>query len=210
MKNPSSRLLNYAKRIQALAETGQHYAPSDYDMDRYHELEQIAAEMIAVVTDNEIATVTTAIAEKNGYRTPKVDVRAVVFNAQHEILMVKENVDGCWSLPGGWAEVGFTPAEVAVKETAEEAGMKVEPVKLLAVLDKKCHNHPPDILYIYKLFIECKPMNSIIETGYETSEAGFFSLQNLPPLSTPRNTLEQIEMMFGFHHGTVNWPVIDL
>ncbi len=209
MTNPSSRLLNLAKRIQALAETGQHYAPSDYDMDRYQELEQIATEMIAVATNNEITTISTAIAEKNGYRTPKVDVRAVVFNKQHEILMVKENADGCWSLPGGWAEVGFTPAEVAVKETAEEAGMKVEPVKLLAVLDKKCHNHPPDILYIYKLFIECKPLNSNIDTGYETSEAGFFPLENLPPLSTPRNTREQMEMMFAFHRGEVDWPVID-
>lgn len=64
--------------------------------------------------------------ERNGYQTPKVDIRAVIFNESGEILMVKEKVDGCWSLPGGWADVGYTPSEVAVKEVREETGLEVK------------------------------------------------------------------------------------
>lgn len=210
MNNSTHRLLNLAKRIQSLSETGQHYAPSDYDMDRYLELEQIAVEMIAVITQNEINPVATAIQERQGYRTPKVDVRAVVFNAQDEILMAQEKIDGKWSLPGGWAEVGYTPAETAVKETAEEAGMKVRPVRLLAVMDKRCHEHPPDIHYLYKIFIACEPLSDIAETGYETYEAAFFPIDKLPPLSLPRNTPGQIEMMFAFRKNERPWPYIDL
>ncbi|MEX0987787.1 MAG: NUDIX hydrolase [Bacteroidales bacterium] len=203
-------LLNLAKRVQALAENGQHYAETDFDMDRYTELEQIAIEMISLVTQNKIEGIGVEIREKNGYRTPKVDVRAVVFNEQDEILMVREKVDGNWSLPGGWADVGYTPAEIAVKETGEEAGMAVKPIRLLAVFDKKCHNHPPDIYYAYKIFIECKPLNDKIETGYETTEAGFFPLNELPELSTPRNTKNQIEMMFSFRKKELDWPYIDM
>ncbi|MEX2370342.1 MAG: NUDIX hydrolase [Bacteroidales bacterium] len=203
-------LLNLAKRVQALAENGQHYAETDFDMDRYTELEQIAIEMISLVTQNKIEGIGVEIREKNGYRTPKVDVRAVVFNEQDEILMVREKVDGNWSLPGGWADVGYTPAEIAVKETREEAGMAVKPIRLLAVFDKKCHNHPPDIYYAYKIFIECKPLNDKIETGYETTEAGFFPLNELPELSTPRNTKNQIEMMFSFRKKELDWPYIDM
>lgn len=208
--NNTSFLLNLAKRVQALAETGQHFSESDYDMDRYTELEQIALEMISLVTRNDISLVSSSIQEKNGYRTPKVDVRAVVFNQEKQILMVREQIDGNWSLPGGWADVGFTPAEIAVKETREEAGVKVEPVRLLAIFDKKCHNHPPDVHYAYKIFIECRILEATIQTGYETTDAGFFGIEALPPLSTPRNTKEQVEMMFRFRDKQLHWPHIDL
>ncbi|MEX0982819.1 MAG: NUDIX hydrolase [Bacteroidales bacterium] len=210
MTNSISLLLNLAKRVQALSENGQHYAESDYDMDRYTELEMIAVEMISLVTHSDIKTISVGIEEKNGYRTPKVDVRAVVFNKNNEILMVREEIDGNWSLPGGWADVGFTPAEIAVKETFEEAGMDAEAVRLLAIFDKKCHDHPPDIFYAYKIFIECNPLNNKLNTGYETSDAGFFPVERLPELSTPRNTKEQIEMMFAFHKEEITWPFIDM
>ncbi len=210
MTNSTSLLLNLAKRVQALSENGQHYAESDYDMDRYTELEKIAVEMISLITHTDIEKINAGIEEKNGYRTPKVDVRAVIFNEKNEILMVREEVDGNWSLPGGWADVGFTPAEIAVKETFEEAGMDVEAVRLLAIFDKKCHNHPPDIFYAYKIFIECNPLNDKLNTGYETSDAGFFPIDGLPELSTPRNTKEQIEMMFAFRKKQITWPFIDL
>ena len=210
MTNSTSLLLNLAKRVQALSENGQHYADSEYDMDRYTELEKIAVEIISLVTHSDIEKISAGIEEKNGYRTPKVDVRAVIFNENNEILMVREEIDGNWSLPGGWADVGFTPAEIAVKETFEEAGMDVEAVRLLAIFDKKCHNHPPDIFYAYKIFIECNPLNDKLNTGYETTDAGFFPVAGLPELSTPRNTKEQIEMMFAFRKKEINWPFIDL
>ncbi|MCF8226720.1 MAG: NUDIX hydrolase [Bacteroidales bacterium] len=208
--NNTIQLINLAKRVQALAEIGQHYAHTDYDLDRYTELEKISIVMMSLMTDKEVEQIALGIEEKKGYRTPKADVRAVVFNDDDEILMVREEIDGNWSLPGGWADIGFTPAEIAVKETEEEAGMKVEAKRLLAVFDKKCHDHPPDVHYAYKIFIECKALNDKLETGYETSDAGFFSLKNLPELSKPRNTLKQVELMFAFRKKEISWPYIDL
>ena len=204
-----NQLLLLAKQVQALAETGLHFSEDDYDLDRYTNLEEVAIHMISLLTGISSETIQMATPEKNGYRTPKVDVRAVVFNEQDEILLVRERADSLWALPGGWCDVGYTPTEIAEKETAEEAGIKVKADRLLAVFDKKCHDHPEDLFYAYKIFLECKAETYDITTGMETLDVGFFKQNNYPELSTPRNTASQIDRMFDFHHQRLHWPIID-
>jgi len=202
-------LLLLAKRVQAVAENGLHYSENDYDIDRYNDLEEIATRMIALITNLSTDTIRVATPEKNGYRTPKIDVRCVIFNDSDEILMVKERVDSCWSLPGGWCDVGYTPREVAEKEAFEEAGIRVRAHRVLAIFDKKQHTHPEDLFYTYTIFMECVPENLDISTGMETLDVGFFKQGSLPELSTPRNTLYQIDRMFDFHFKRIDWPLID-
>lgn len=207
--NNTRELIVLAKRIQALSENGQHYSENDYDLDRYQELDEISRRIIVLLTKMDPKLIDTFLPEKNGYRTPKVDVRAVVFNDSDQILMVREKIDGKWSLPGGWADIGYTPTEIAEKETHEEAGMKVKAKRVLAVLDKKCYDHPEDLYYAYKIFIECDPLDKNMKTGFETLDVGFFSLDELPELSKPRNTADQIKMMFEFRAKKRDWPHID-
>lgn len=204
-----NQLLLLAKQVQALAETGLHFSENDYDLDRYTNLEEVAIHMISLLTGISSETIQMATPEKNGYRTPKVDVRAVIFNEQDEILLVREKADSLWALPGGWCDVGFTPSEIAVKETKEEAGLEVEAGRLLAVFDKKCHDHPEDLFYAYKIFLECTAEKYEITTGMETLDAGFFAQNRLPELSTPRNTRGQVDKMFDFHFNRIHWPLID-
>jgi len=208
MKN-QNEMLQLVKQVQALAETGLHFSENDYDLDRYQVLEEISLRMLSLVTGLPAETIELTTPERNGYRTPKVDVRAVVFNDQDEILMVKERIDSRWSLPGGWCDVGYTPTETAEKEAFEEAGIKVKVSRLLAVFDKKCHDHPEDLFYSYKIFLECEAVDYEITTGMETLDVGFFGQEDLPELSTPRNTAGQIHKMFDFHFNRLQWPVID-
>jgi ADP-ribose pyrophosphatase YjhB (NUDIX family) len=165
--------------------------------------------MLSLLTGFSAETIAAETPERNGYRTPKVDVRAVVFNDKDEILLVQERIDSRWSLPGGWCDVGYTPTEIAEKETYEEAGIQVKVKRLLAVLDKKCHEHPEDLFYSYKIFMECEAGSYDINTGMETLDVGFFGINEIPELSTPRNTAAQIRMMFDFHFNKILWPVID-
>lgn len=208
MKN-QTEMLQLVKQVQALAENGLHYSENDFDLDRYQNLEEIALRMLSLVTGLPDETIRVATPEHNGYRTPKVDVRAVVFNDRDEILMVKERVDSRWSLPGGWCDVGYTPTETAVKEVLEEAGIQVKVTRLLAIFDKKCHDHPEDLFYAYKIFLECEAENLEINTGMETLDVDFFAQDRLPELSTPRNTAGQIHKMFDFHFNRIHWPVVD-
>lgn len=202
-------ILNEVEQIQALSEIGIHYSKNDFDLKRYQEISELCIAVLSRITDIPEQELKEKIVESDGYKTPKVDVRAVVFNKDHEILMVRERIDNCWSLPGGWADIGYTPSEVAVKESKEEAGASVKPVRLLGILDKRCHNHPADIYYIYKVFIECAFIGWVGSDLIETSDYGFYSLENLPTLSTPRNTIEQIRKLFDYHNGTLTEPMFD-
>ena len=202
-------LLQLATHGQALAANGLHYSANDYDLDRYSHLEEISLRMISLVSGLSSETIEMATPERNGYRTPKVDVRCVIFNDRDEILLVRERIDSRWSLPGGWCDVGYTPTEVAEKEAFEEAGIRVKAGRLLAVLDKKKHEHPEDLYYAYKIFLECVAEDFAVKPGMETLEAGFFKEDQLPELSTPRNTASQIHLMFDFHSNRIQWPVID-
>jgi ADP-ribose pyrophosphatase YjhB (NUDIX family) len=205
----NDKLLTLAKRVQAIAESGLHYTESDWDTDRYKELEKIVMEMISKITDQPFEVVKVALPDRYGYKTPKIDVRAVLINPENEILLVKERVDSRWSMPGGWCDIGFTPREIAEKEAEEEAGILLKAGRLLAVLDKKCHDHPEDLHYTYKIFIECTAEEYSISTGMETLDVGFFKQDQLPELSTPRNTKGQIDKMFDFHYGRLHWPLLD-
>lgn len=197
------------KRIQALAETGLEFNENTYDRERYTELHEISLQILSQMTNMQVEKISAVISDKNGYKTPKVDVRAVVFNEKNQILLIQEKADNCWAMPGGWADIGYSPAEVAVKECFEEAGLKAEPVKLLAVLDKQKQKMPPAFEYVYKIFMLCRKLNDNISVGTETSDVGWFDENNLPPLSTPRNNIEQIKLMFQFQRGEKTEPVFD-
>jgi ADP-ribose pyrophosphatase YjhB (NUDIX family) len=194
-------LLAIAKRLQSIAQAGIFYSEDKpFDRERYQEISDISVQILGQLTDEPIEKIGNLFTqERDGYQTPKVDIRAVVFNELGEILMVKEKVDDCWSLPGGWADVGYTPAEVAVKEVWEETGLEVKTVRVLAVIDKRNHPHPPEGWYVYKIFILCEKIGGeILQNTTETSDIQYFSLNNVPPLSEPRNVISQIKLMFEF------------
>jgi len=189
--------LSLGKQLLAIAQAGVEYSHNKYDIDRYNQIKELALDILQNFTLATMEELSSIIIDEKGYPTPKVDVRGVVFRGD-KILLVKETIDDRWSIPGGWADIGLTPFEVAKKEVSEEAGLEVLPVKLLAVLDKKNHKHPPDLFHIYKIFILCEEAGGTLKAGMETSEVNFFGLDDLPPLSEPRITVEQIEMMFEF------------
>lgn len=200
--------LEWAKQIQAIAQTGLTYTKDIYDIERYEYLRQLSIDILSNYTTINDKKIKLTFASETGYATPKVDIRAVVFK-QNKVLLVREKIDGAWALPGGWADIGLSPSEVAVKEVKEESGYTVEPVRLLAVLDKKFHNHPPEPYHVYKFFIHCEIVGGDAQSGIETSAVDFFEENKLPELSTERNTYEQIKLMFEFLHNPHKEVIID-
>ncbi|WP_197268693.1 NUDIX hydrolase N-terminal domain-containing protein [Paenibacillus alvei] len=192
------RQLHWAKRIQALAQIGLTYSDNPYDRERYEELRDISVDMMTSCSDVDKEQVRVSFASDTGYATPKVDVRGVVFR-DGKLLLVKEKADGAWSLPGGWADIGFSPSEVVVKEIQEESGFQALAIRLLAVLDKRFHQHPPEPNHVYKLFILCDIIGGEAMSGTETSGVGFFAENELPPLSAERNTEAQLRLLFQIH-----------
>lgn len=193
----SNYWIEVAKKLQAISQCGLTYCTDKYDIERYEELRELSCDIMNKISYTTVEKVEELFANENGYATPKVDVRGVIFK-NNKILMVQEKLDDKWSLPGGWADIGLSPSQVVVKEIREEASLLTTPLRLLAVLHKKCHPHPPSPYDTYKIFILCEVKDGEIKPGMETSDVGFFSLDNLPPLSLERNTKNQIEMLFDF------------
>lgn len=197
-----SKVLACAQRLQAIAQTGLEYAASPYDLDRYQEVRTLSTRLLEELTDEPYEKIIRLFASDDGYQTPKVDVRAVLFQGTDQILLIQEKVDlGKWTLPGGWADVGYTPFEVAVKEAREEAGLIVRPIRLLALLDKRKYTHPLQAWYVYKAFIRREVEGGELATDtMETAGARWFRRDELPnlELSTDRVTQSQLTTLFRF------------
>ncbi|MCM3748675.1 NUDIX hydrolase [Paenibacillus pasadenensis] len=200
--------LSWAREMQAIAQTGLTYSRDVYDSERYEQLRRLSIEIMSSYTGAGEKEIEMSFAAGEGYATPKVDVRGVVFR-NGKLLLVRERSDGCWCLPGGWAETGLSPRENAVKEIREESGFETRAVRLLAVLDKLKHSHPPGANHIYKLFLLCEITGGEASGGVETSEAAFFAEHELPPLSLSRNTAEQLALMFEYMRNPNKPALID-
>jgi ADP-ribose pyrophosphatase YjhB (NUDIX family) len=190
--------LDTAKKLQSIAQAGLEYGADKYDLERYQMIRDISVEIMQHYTECPVDKIVDLFAGETGYQTPKVDVRGVIFR-NNKILMVREGIDGNWTLPGGWADVGYSPFEIAAKEVWEEAGLEVKPIKLLAVFDKLKHAHPPDAYHVYKLFILCEDSGGDIKPGMETLDVKWVARDEHMPLSIPRITQEQIDTMFSFY-----------
>ncbi len=198
--------LDWAQRLQAIAQTGLHYEPHPFDRERYEAMREIAAEMIAAYGGAEIDVIRDLYSAQTGHATPKVDVRGVVFKGD-ALLLVRENLDGGrWTLPGGWADINEVPSAATVREVYEETGYLTHAAKLLAVYDRRLHGHSPTLFHSYKLFFLCELLADQPSTAYrdetsasyqETGEARFFREDMLPEdLSIGRVTPSQIKRFF--------------
>ncbi len=127
-----------------------------------------------------------------------MDVRAAVFDGGR-ILLVKEPDDGGWSLPGGWADIGETPAEAAVREVREESGYRVRAVRLLSAYDRDRQGHTPIPYHVYKLVFLCEVMDRTPARAVDADGVGFFGEHELPELSLSRVIPDQIERLFEHH-----------
>lgn len=183
--------LTFAKRLHAIASTGEHFAAHVYDRERYSEIGAIASQMLASLADTPVERIPDLFpVYAKGYATPQVDVRGAILR-DGKILLVREASDSRWTLPGGYAEVGLSLTQNVIKEVQEEAGLETRVVRLLGIRHKAAHAYKPDIRDFYKIFFLCECDQDVQpQSGVETTEVGFFSVDALPPLSTGR-TIEK-------------------
>jgi ADP-ribose pyrophosphatase YjhB (NUDIX family) len=190
--------LGWVARLQAIAQAGLELSEGVYDRERYAAVRALAAEIAAahleLPTPAERMALDELLAGDGGYPTPKVDIRALV-RRDPEVLLVREVADGRWSLPGGWADVGWAPAAMAEREVAEESGYRVRARRLLALWDRARHNPGPLPRTVYKAAIACDLVGGSPRPSIETLEVGWFPLDALPELSTGRITAAQIRRL---------------
>jgi ADP-ribose pyrophosphatase YjhB (NUDIX family) len=195
------------EKLQAIAQTGKHYSKDVFDRERYDQLEDVSKQLITKLVNNSSQKQLDIFFDADtGYVTPKVDVRAATFK-DDKILLVREKSSGEWSIPGGWGDIGYSAADIAVKETFEEAGITVKPKRMIAIKDMQKNHYPKKNLnYVYKLFFECIPTEDDIHSGVETSDVKYFTLEEALKLnlSLARNMPDDFKRAFACHKAD-NW-----
>ncbi len=197
--------LRWGRALRSLAQAGLAYNDNPYDRERYLAIRDLSAEMMATCAGVDPGPVLEMFAAQEGYETPKIDVRGVVFR-DARLLLVRELSDGGrWTLPGGWADINEPPSRAVEREVWEESGYDVHAAKLLMLYDRSLHGHPPHAFTIYKLFFLCELLGGEPADSHETGEATFFAENAIPELSIGRTTIEEISRLFA-HHGHLDWP----
>ena len=194
--------LEWARRLQAVAQTGLHFTKDPFDRERYEEIRALAAEMTASHSEASEEFIRDLFSRQTGYATPKVSVRGAVFR-DDKLLLVRERSDGRWTLPGGWADVNESPSLTTEREILEESGYRVRATKLCMVLDRALQGHkPPRPFHVYILFFRCEISSQVAENtdeNPETDAVAFFAEDALPELSLERVTLREIHRLFKHH-----------
>ncbi len=200
--------LEIAKKINSIAHTGLTFTKDKFDKERYEDLLDLSMVILNNITAIDFSKLDFVFNRDIGYQTPKVGIRAVVMQ-EDKILLVKEKMDNKWSLPGGYADTGMLPSEIAVNEVKEESGFDVKPTRILGLIDYNKHQKRPFPFDIYQLFMECEIIGGEAKTGIETSDVQFFSIDNLPELSERRVTTKQILKMYELSKNKNLAPIFD-
>ena len=191
-------ILDWARRVQAIAQTGLAFTADPFDRERYTQLTELVASILSRELDIPLARAKGFWEGEEGYATPKVDVRGGIFEGCR-VLLVRERSDGKWTLPGGWVDVNDSPSGAVAREIFEESGYHARAVKLAALVDKRRHPHPPGLHHIYKLFFLCERTGVAAAVSTETDAVQFFDVRALPELSIGRVLASQIERLYQHH-----------
>lgn len=198
----NEKWLEWAVELQSLAQAGLYYGKDIFDKERYERIRDIASEMVAYKTDISSDKVKDLFCCETGYQTPKLDSRAAIFKGD-KILLVQEK-NGRWSLPGGWVDVNISVKENVIKEVKEEAGLDVTADMVIAVQDREKHNLPVYAYKVCKIFVLCSVIGGEFEENSETVQSDYFGIDELPKLSLEKNNEEQIKMCFDAYYSD-NW-----
>ncbi len=182
---PARQLLEWAESLSAIARTGLGFTESLYEEERFEEILRIAAEMKgAVVGDIDTAALAAEWMASvgpgtRGYVTPKVAVAAVVGDDEGRMLLIKRSDRGVWLYPTGWADVGYSAAEVVQKEVFEETGIRCEPIRLIALIDGTRHGFTR--IPMYSLVFHCRLLGGELRPHpLEVTDLGWFDRGDLP------------------------------
>jgi ADP-ribose pyrophosphatase YjhB (NUDIX family) len=189
--------LDRARRLRAIAQTGRTYTQDHFDRERFDEVAAIAHTMLADLVDVPLDSIVGLYLPERGYPTPKVDVRAGVFDDDGRILLVQEASDGRWALPGGWADEQESPRLACEREVFEESGYRASAIKLAAIKDRSLHPYAPRRLeHIYKLLFVCELTGGSEAVSIETTAARFFPRDALPDLSVGRTLDVDVQLLW--------------
>lgn len=212
--DPAGWLHRMGIELAAMAQNGLNYSTDKYELDRYRRIQQLTAELYGLLDRSDPAAFHRALEAEVGHATPKLDCRGALFDEAGRVLLVREKVDGRWTLPGGWIDALDTPRHATEREFAEEAGLRVRADHLAAIFDGTLHNGhmTGGMWHIYKMFFVVDRLDQaepVAGLDGETTGVGFFALDALPELSARRTSEAELHTAYRHHLDRTLQPEVD-
>ncbi len=182
-------ILEFIQRVQAISKVGLLFSKDPYAIENYQELQRLSTDFLNREFDLDVVD---NIFTRDIYPTVNVSCRTVVFNDKQQVLMVKEMDEQLYSFPGGWCDIGVSPQENAKREVFEESGIVCEIESLVAVFFRDLYKKSnPNLISEYVIYFKAKAIGGSLNPNHEIEEAGFYDLNQLPPLSF-KNSPEEV------------------
>lgn len=201
-------VVTLAHELQAIAAAGLTYSDKIFDIERYIRIRGIAAELITSVSDEPVERIKHIFESDADFQTPKISTRAAIFNDKDEVLLVKD-FDGKWVLPGGWCDYDQTIMSNTVKEVLEEAGLKVEPYRLVGIFENQKRPQPQSYFHAENAHVLCRVISGKFHENDETTESRYFSLDDLPELNEKKTNEQELRLCLDAFKAEHWDPVID-
>ncbi len=184
---------DFLLKAQSIAKIGLKFSTDPYALANYKDLETMSMDMLEHFS--EISFERPNYFARDIYPTPNISVRTCIFSSDRKkVLLVKEASDGLYSLPGGWCDLYESPKQAAIKECLQEAGARVEITRLAALINRTPFKNPTSVPE-YALVFEATLIGELSDHEYETTEVGFFDLEQLPPFSRKVTTPEMLRVI---------------
>lgn len=208
MNKEAENIVSLAHELQAISAAGLTYSKETFDIERYERIRDIAAELICSVSDEPLEKVKHIFETDADYQTPKISTRAAIFNDRDEVLLVKD-FDGKWVLPGGWCDYNQTIMSNTVKEVLEEAGLEVEPYRLVGIFENQKRPYPQSYFHAENAFVLCRVISGEFHENDETTESGYFSLDDLPELNVRKTDERELRICLKAFKAEQWDPIVD-
>jgi ADP-ribose pyrophosphatase YjhB (NUDIX family) len=200
---PTQQIALWADRLRDMSAMGLHYAKDIYDRQRYREMQTMAMEMHALATGDSLESLEPLRDTVYSRPLPFPVGDAAIVDDAGRLLLIQRADRGTWAMPGGALEVGETPAQGAVREALEEAGVHSAPVRLVGVFDS-CYHQTQSRFHLYQIVFLCQPSGEPDDDhpshGHETIGKGWFAEDNLPANMDP-NHISRIPHAFRVWRG---------
>lgn len=179
----------YVMKVLSICKIGLKFSKDPYAIENYRELQDLSRDMLNSL---HVYPIKDNFYERDIYPTPNLSVRVIVFNDKKQLLMVKEAMDGKWSVPGGWVDVFDTASHAAISEVKQETGLDIKVVKLLAVMQRERYKDYPTLVSEVVHYFLGEYQNGVLTPSHETTDVRWVSLDDLPELSK-KTTKKEIE-----------------
>jgi len=197
--NLAVALTNIASELRALSNAGIHYTDDPYQIERYHRIIGLAAELTGLASSHDGSALQALFFADLYYKTPFAVVDTALFDDDDRLLLIRRADNGRWAFPGGACDVGEPPMIGAAREVWEETGYIADVTDFLGIFDNRYHSGS-SFHHLYCLLFAGRAVGGERLITHETLDCAWFAEDDMPWDEVTPSHLTRIRHAFAWRN----------